>query len=211
VNFFTREVHVSNKRSEDPRSTRAREAFHQALQELLKTVPYQQITVTDISLKSGYSRHTFYNHYESKDELLNSVIDRILERYFGNIGPWDSVRRDPDGDRRIGQRFFEVWGEHSDVVKMLNTVDIDHLLISRLTTRFARYFDEQFNPREISEASNALINFIVTLLAYSYAGVLRQWLLYDMRYSPEVMGRFLNHFTGKETSTVIAKFKKEIR
>jgi AcrR family transcriptional regulator len=211
VNFFPKEAPLSNKRPEDPRSVRARQAFHQALQELLKTIPYQRITVTDISVKSGYSRHTFYNHYETKDELLNSVIDGILETYFVNIGPWDSVRRDPDGDSRIGQRFFEVWGDHSDVVRMLNTVDIDHLLISRLTAHFSKYFDEQFNPQEISEASGALISFIVTLLAYSYAGVLRQWLLYDRRYSPEVMGRFLNHFTGKETSTVIEKFKQVIR
>jgi AcrR family transcriptional regulator len=190
---------------------RARKAFDQALQDLLKTMPYEDITVTDIAHRSGYSRHTFYNHYQTKDELLDSLIDSILDEFFGRIGPWEAVRRDADGDVRIGQRFFEAWGPHADVVRLLHTVDIDHLLIGRLRAHFTKYFEERIIPVELTGVSDELITFIITLLTYSYAGVLRQWLLYDMRYSPEVMGRFLTHFIGRDTATVLAKFKDEIR
>lgn len=202
---------MGNNHHQDPRSERARQAFARALQDLLKVKPYQQITITDLSVKSGYSRHTFYNHYQTKDELLDSIIDAILNKFFDPIGPWEAVRRDPDGDIRIGQRYFEVWREHADLVSLLNSVDIDRLLINRLREHFTEYFAERLVPVELPGVTEELTNFIIALLTYSYAGVLRQWLLTDMRYSPEVMGRFLNHFTGRETASVLAKFKDEIR
>jgi hypothetical protein len=90
-------------------------------------------------------------------------------------------------------------------------VDFDCLLINRLRTHFAQYFDEYFPPKEVTGASDELIQFVVSLLAYSYAGVLRQWFLSDLRYSPEIMGRFLNHFAGAEHDTVIEAFKDVIR
>lgn len=197
--------------SKDPRSIRAEQAFHQALKDLLKTKPYESITITDISRKACFSRHTFYNHYDGKEELLHNVIDTILDVFFSPIGPWEKVSRGPDGNMKIGQRFFEIWKKNADIVKILNTVDVDCLLINRLKTHFTEYFNEYFPPKEISGASEELMMFLIILLAYSYAGVLRQWLLTDMRYSPEVMGQFLNHFTGVEHGTVIDKFKDLIR
>ena len=201
--------------SSDPRSIRARQAFYQALKTLLKEKPFAKISVTDIAESAGYTRNTFYNHFETKEELLNSLIDSILEEFFtttiqwGEI--WDSIESIPEADRQVGIRFFEIWKDHVDVVELLNTVDTDGLLISRLKKKFADFLDEFASVAEI-EISPALGNYFISLNAYAFIGILRQWFDDGMSYPPEVMGEFLNHFVGAGLKrSAVNKFSEQIK
>ena len=203
---------MSRNPSDDPRSIRARLAFHQALKDLLKVKPFEKISVTDISNQAGFARHTFYNHYDTKEELLHSVIDSILEKFFSPVGPWDKVSNDPEGYKKIGYRFFEIWKENADVAKILNAVDIDCLLITRLKAHFLDWYEKFYAPREISGANYELAKYIISFHTYSFVGILRQWLQDDMSFSPEIMGQFLNQLAGIEpTNIAIQKFKDVIR
>ena len=69
---------MDTKISTDPRSVRARNALQEALKDLLMTKPLAKITITDIANQAGLARHTFYNHYDTKEELLDQLIDSIL-------------------------------------------------------------------------------------------------------------------------------------
>ena len=198
--------------SDDPRSIRARQAFLQALKELLIVKPFEKISVTDISKQAGFARHTFYNHYDTKEELLYSAVDTILDKFFSSIGPWDKVSNDPEGYKKTGYRFFEIWKEYADVVKILNAVDIDCLLITRLKAHFLEWYYEYYAPRELSGASYELSKYIINFHTYSFVGILRQWFQDDMCHPPEVMGQFWNFFAGIEpTNNAIQKFKDVIR
>lgn len=59
-------------RSNDPRAIRSRKAFQDAFIELLQAESYQKITVTDIAERAGFARHTFYNHYDTKEDPSSS-------------------------------------------------------------------------------------------------------------------------------------------
>ena len=76
---------MSNFQSNDPRAVRTRQEIQTAFIELLREKPYQSITVTDIAGKAGYARHTFYNHYETKDDLLANLIDSIFDEFFSKL------------------------------------------------------------------------------------------------------------------------------
>ena len=197
--------------SMDPRSVRARHALHEALKKLLKERPFNKITVTDISNEAGLSRHTFYNHYETKLDLLNSIVDSILNQFFSNIEDADAISIDPDADQRIGERFFQIWLDNADVVKLLNSVDIDDLLVDRLQTHFSHYLHRYIDGEQIN-VSPRLSPYLTYHNAYAFAGILRQWLKDDMKYSPKIMGEFLNHFSSHEKNMdAIAKFNDVIR
>ena len=201
--------------SNDPRSIRARQALHQALKDLLKEKPYPKISVTDIAKKAGLARHTFYNHYETRDELLDSLIDSILDEFFSKAREWNVswgiVSANLEIDRKVGIQFFQIWKDHLEVVEILKTVDIDCLLISRLKDNFERFLYESTDRKSL-DISPALGDYIISFNAYAFVGILRQWFRDEMKYPPEVMGEFLNHFAGVGLKrTAIEKFRDVIR
>jgi AcrR family transcriptional regulator len=202
---------MDKKFSSDPRSIRARKAITQALIDLLKVKPYGKITITDISESAGFARHTFYNHYETKEELLNSIIDSILGEYFAEMGPWNAIMRSPEKYQQFMQRFFEVWRAHAEVVEIFKSVDIDCLLINRLKAHFTEYYLERGN-QEITGMGMDMAHYLINFNAYSFAAILRQWFQDVMKYSPEIMGQFLDHFAGMvPANSAILKFKDVIR
>lgn len=203
---------MDNKLSDDPRSIRARAALRNALKELLGTKPYQKITVTDIARKAELARHTFYNHYETKDDLLNGVIDSTLEDFFSNLMKLDLKCNDPEEiDRQFGPKFFQIWLDNPDIVKILNTVDIDRLLIERVILFYTKFYYD-CTIQTTMGASEGLARYVSTYNAYVLVGVLRQWLKEGMKYPPELMGQFINHFAGiKLKKAAIEKFKDSIK
>lgn len=67
---------------EDMRVVRTRKLLITSLFELLEKMPYEKISVQDICDKALVHRATFYNHFASKDDLLEYSIDEIKEALF---------------------------------------------------------------------------------------------------------------------------------
>ena len=59
---------------EDLRIRRTRTQIEQAFFELLKTKPFNELTVQDISQRAKVGRSTFYSHYYDKYDLLESLV-----------------------------------------------------------------------------------------------------------------------------------------
>lgn len=50
------------------------ESIQQAMNELLKTKRFKEITILDIVKKAGVSRSAFYRNYQSKEQVLQSIV-----------------------------------------------------------------------------------------------------------------------------------------
>ncbi|WP_282802434.1 TetR/AcrR family transcriptional regulator [Secundilactobacillus kimchicus] len=59
---------------EDLRIRRTRTQIEQAFFELLKTKPFNELTVQDVSQRAKVGRSTFYSHYYDKYDLLESLV-----------------------------------------------------------------------------------------------------------------------------------------
>ena len=60
----------------DPRVRRTRLLLQQALDNLLQTQRFEQLSVQDIADAATVNRATFYDHYSDKSALLKSLVDR---------------------------------------------------------------------------------------------------------------------------------------
>jgi AcrR family transcriptional regulator len=69
---------TGNPEVDDARAVRTRSNIDQAFVALLFTRPYLAIRVSDICKKAAVGRATFYAHYKSKGELLQSQLVRIV-------------------------------------------------------------------------------------------------------------------------------------
>ena len=56
--------------------------FEAALQEMLKDRLFEEISISELCRYTGLSRKTFYRLFESKQDVLYSLIDRIIRDYI---------------------------------------------------------------------------------------------------------------------------------
>ena len=68
--------------TENPSAIRSQTEITQALLLLMQKYPYSEITVKQIILEARLARKTFYRNFDSKDDVLLSLIRGILREYF---------------------------------------------------------------------------------------------------------------------------------
>lgn len=109
-----------------------REAFLDVAQRLIQTTGYEEMSVQDVLDKLDTSRGAFYHYFDSKQALLEAVIDRFtdgalatlepvvsdpnlpalrkLEKVFSGIATWKAERRE------LVLAILEVWTSDSNAI-----------------------------------------------------------------------------------------------
>jgi AcrR family transcriptional regulator len=77
---------VAGKPDVDPRIRRTRVLVQDALFNLLKSKPFECVTVQDITAEATVSRATFYSHYVDKHDLLNCMTDARFQAFLNERG-----------------------------------------------------------------------------------------------------------------------------
>lgn len=75
----------------DRRKQRTNELLQKALIELISEREYDAITIQDIVDRANLGRTTFYQHYDSKDELFIGCHDAIVSQFY--LGPHHPLTR----------------------------------------------------------------------------------------------------------------------
>lgn len=73
---------MERERSLDQRQRRTREAFQTALLALMSEKPIEKITVSELALRAEVNRKTFYNHYESVQDVRRKMDEAYLNLLF---------------------------------------------------------------------------------------------------------------------------------
>ena len=64
-----------------------RDAFLDAAERLIRACGYDQMTVQDVLDEVGASKGAFYHYFDSKEALLQAVIERMVETAIGVVEP----------------------------------------------------------------------------------------------------------------------------
>ncbi len=83
-----------------------RELIYDALEELMCTVPFNEISVESIAKKAGVGKGSVYYYFESKDDILSSVIERSYRRAIREY--LNDIRYEQTALGRIKQLFKSV-------------------------------------------------------------------------------------------------------
>lgn len=73
-----------------------KQAFSEALKELLKTQPFEKVTVSNICKQANMKRTSFYYHFLDKYDLVNWIFDTEFEAFVRtSMGIDMSEQREP--------------------------------------------------------------------------------------------------------------------
>ncbi|HRE48669.1 MAG TPA: TetR/AcrR family transcriptional regulator [Aggregatilineales bacterium] len=180
----------------DRRIQRTRQMLRDALIDLIKGQDYATITVQDITERANVNRSTFYLHYKDKDELL---YKSMIEVYGDLVRDFPRMPKNPilgvDFDALADPSDFQHVAQHADFYRViLSEKGVASFVVQvrrYLATVFEQLFirdivseDEQITPRMPME-------FIAHFIAGAEIGVISWWLESGMKYSPEVMAKWM--------------------
>lgn len=188
---------------------RSIEALQCALLELMENQPFEKITITDLARSSGLTRSTFYAHFETKDQLLESIINGVLDEFFDEL--WEFSGQDSEAGVVLesNKAFFRVWQKHRDLIPLLESMDFSCLMISRLRQYWKNLYEKNLRA-SLPEVDANYSDYTLNFLAFSFAGFLKEWIRQDMKPSPDLMGEMLYHFTGHEAMIAAREKFKDV-
>lgn len=150
-------------------SAQRQREFETSLLELMKTHPYDAISVTDLCNDVGIARKNFYRYFGNKDDVLCALLDHILLDYSKFEMP--VFLPASDAPKEIVQ-YLTYWQEQKPLLDALAANGISARLIERVLmhawqqdTGFLRILEaggSEVDPNTVLFAVSGIITLVVT-------------------------------------------------
>lgn len=173
-----------NASDEDRRSKRSEQALIDALIELMAVKTYDSISIKEIVEKANVGRSTFYAHYQTKDDLVKSGFERILDGTLQHMILSKDERNLMVDTTMLFQHaqghyhLFKtlMWGSGFEIL----TKDELNILNEKMRQRLSQFFPDE-NKLTIP------VNVLSIFLSGNLLILLKWWLDNKMPFPPEKM------------------------
>ena len=164
--------------SDNPSAVRSQKEITDALLILMKEHPYNEITVKQILLESKLARKTFYRNFESKDDVLFSLLRCNLEEYFDIVN---------NAKGSVLDTIFEFADKNRELLMLLDKNNMLYVVLQCLNSFSVIMLDNQnkeLNP--FSKLFDGLDQeYLVALNIGAVWNVISIWVHRGMKQSPE--------------------------
>lgn len=171
----------------DRRQRKTREAVFNAFINLLKSEPYSKITVQEIIDLADIGRTTFYSHFETKDDLLNSLCTEIFDHVFS-----DDLKKEKTHDfsnhhdtRTMVTHVLYHLQEHMDYLPGLVSGESGEVFMHY----FKQHLRDLFSVVVPETAYQAPYDYVLNHMVCDFAETVRWWTT-NTRYTPEEISTF---------------------
>ncbi|KKI88409.1 transcriptional regulator [Bacillus sp. SA1-12] len=174
----------------DKRIQRSKAALKQTFLQLLYEKKFDQISISEIVRKAQYNRGTFYANFNSKEDLLNEVIQDVLEEMLQQIrNPYKSVKKVNLKEMHIEDiTLFDYFKENEKLFKLLLS---DHISVDfryKMAKAIEVIFIEEYDY-ELEEGSQLNPKWLYIYRAHGIAGLIIRWIEEDFPSSPQYMAK----------------------
>lgn len=105
--------------SENPIAIRSKKWMADALMALMEEKPFRKITIQELAERAQLDRRTFYRHFSSKEDVLNSYIKMLGDEYVAALLKNESI-----SIPLCLQVFFEIADKHRAFLVQLRHNDL---------------------------------------------------------------------------------------
>lgn len=128
---------------ENPQKKQSRQWLVDSLLDIMKTKPYKDITVSELSAHADLARRTFYRHFSTMEEVLDSTLQQLCDEFAAYFVENQPKRGDLHNMIYI---YFTFWEQHKEFLLILQKNDMMHLLLKKVL------------PQARNEIRSALLN-----------------------------------------------------
>lgn len=166
----------------DRRILRTRDTLGDALVELIREKPFDEITVQEILDRAGVGRSTFYKHYRDKDDLFLSDVEDFFEMASTAL---TRKRASPERLAPVTELFSHIFDVREFYAALVASGKInDVLALGR--GFFARSIEERLRLAGVAMDS-AQSSAQAHALAGSLFALLDWWIDHGMKTEPKEM------------------------
>lgn len=107
----------------NPSALRSMEWLRNALLQLLREKQYSQITIKEICKRADLSRQTFYQMFDSKDEVMQYQFSILFQEFTKECDSFQNITVS-----QITYHFFQFFYKHRDFVEVIISNNLTFLL-----------------------------------------------------------------------------------
>lgn len=133
-------------KGKNPTALQSREWLIRALTELMLEMPYDKISVITICKRADLSRQTFYNLFDTKDDLLHFYLKEQCEAKFNEITQHTMISMED-----MVTAFAEVLQENAVLLKLMIDNRLEQIIseeIANCVLLFGQHFAVQSRKDE---------------------------------------------------------------
>ncbi|MEM7118304.1 MAG: TetR/AcrR family transcriptional regulator [Chloroflexota bacterium] len=170
----------------DRRIRRTRKLLQDALIQLLRQKPLAKIQIKEIVDVADVSRPTFYQHFETKEKLLFSLVDDLFEKVGTAV--FDDVKQGGVADMQtLLSATYKQWMLHSEELQWVFQIENKDFFVDALKLHLLAMKRELDKFQPLLEPAEQYEEYIISFIAGGLYMLVRSWLQNGMRESAETM------------------------
>lgn len=150
---------------------------------VMKKKPFSKINISDITMKAGVHRTTFYRNFKNKEDIIKKFYNYLLCEYQEVLAV-----KNPESPKEHLMVFFECLYKYKSELMLIYTNNLDHYFLEIAKQMYVNKYCN--NGVDIEEEFS---------MSYHYGGVwsiLRWWCEHDMSQEPQEMVRIFFNMQG---------------
>jgi len=149
-------------RGKNPSALRSQQWLTEALLQLMEEKPYRKISIKEITEKCDLARQTFYQLFDSKEEIIEYYLDILFEEYLAEMKKIDGI-----SIAELTRLYLVFFEKHENFVLLLIKNDLEFCLNKKFRACLDIILNEVAPNRNISNYAKAFISSgLVGLLVY---------------------------------------------
>lgn len=185
----------------DRRISKSTKALKNALITLMEKKDFKKISITDIVQLADLNRGTFYKHYETKEELLNELIDDVMEDLVQSYRePY--LHTDSFTIAELTTSTVKIF-EHVESFGNFYTIIVNSNVLPGFQNRICNALKQLAQSDLVVEMSpNERINaeLLSSYNAYAIFGLIVEWVRGGFKYTPTYMAEQLIEILSNHTN-----------
>ena len=174
---------------EDLRVRRTRTNIQNATMQLIEEKGFSNVRMVDIAERAMVNRNTIYLHYESKEEIIISMVDEAFSSSLENMDI-DSLTKTRNSRKNLVGIFTKLFDTLNENIELYRIILTDSSLSGFLDKRILKIrnaMQESLKPTKRNQIG-------VEYLLQGIYGVIKKWIIYDVG-SIEENVKLLSEFT----------------